>query len=312
MADIILHHYPASPFAEKIRLILGYKKLAWRSVLIPAVMPKPDLTSLTGGYRRTPVLQIGADIYCDTAIICDVLERLAPEPSLFPAKTLGLNQCLAQWADTDLFWAVVTYAFQPAGQQAIFSQMSQEQAVAFAEDRAKMRGNAPAMSLAEAKASLHSYLLRLEQILADEQPYLLGDEPCLADFSCYHPIWFIQNIPTINGVLQQFPQILDWLARMQAIGHHHFEKMKSAEALQVAYDAQPSVTNGKDCALLGIKIGDQVRINASDYGSDVVEGELVDVSLNHLAVRRSDERVGEVVVYFPRIGFCIKKTKNNQ
>ena len=65
--QIILHHYPMSPFAEKVRLIFGFKGLSWASVHIPNVMPKPDLIALTGGYRKTPVLQIGADIYCDTA-----------------------------------------------------------------------------------------------------------------------------------------------------------------------------------------------------------------------------------------------------
>ena len=84
MADLILHHYPNSPFAEKIRLILGYKKLAWKSVIIPSISPKPDVVALTGGYRKTPILQIGADIYCDTALIGDVLEHLQPEPSLYP------------------------------------------------------------------------------------------------------------------------------------------------------------------------------------------------------------------------------------
>jgi glutathione S-transferase len=63
MSGLILHHYPTSPFAEKVRLIMGYKKLSWQGVTIPMVMPKPDLMPLTGGYRRTPVLQIGADIY---------------------------------------------------------------------------------------------------------------------------------------------------------------------------------------------------------------------------------------------------------
>ena len=71
---MILHHYPTSPFAEKIRLIFGHKRIDWQEVIIPMVMPKPDLMPLTGGYRKTPVLQIGADVYCDTALICDVLE----------------------------------------------------------------------------------------------------------------------------------------------------------------------------------------------------------------------------------------------
>ena len=50
MSELILHHYDLSPYAEKIRLIMGYKGLAWKSVQIPMVMPKPDLTCLTGGY----------------------------------------------------------------------------------------------------------------------------------------------------------------------------------------------------------------------------------------------------------------------
>jgi glutathione S-transferase-like protein len=64
MADLILHHYDEAPFAEKVRLVFGIKNLSWRSVIQPAAMPKPDLMPLTGGCRRTPVLQIGADIYC--------------------------------------------------------------------------------------------------------------------------------------------------------------------------------------------------------------------------------------------------------
>ena len=62
MTDIILHHYEISPYSEKVRLGLGLKGLAWGSVEIPVIMPKPDLTALTGGYRKTPVLQIGTDI----------------------------------------------------------------------------------------------------------------------------------------------------------------------------------------------------------------------------------------------------------
>ena len=47
--EIIFHHYPASPFSEKVRVAFGIKQLAWRSVEIPNMMPKPDLIPLTGG-----------------------------------------------------------------------------------------------------------------------------------------------------------------------------------------------------------------------------------------------------------------------
>ena len=87
VADLILHHYDFSNYAEKVRLALGYKGLGWRSVIIPPIAPKPELMPLTGGYRRTPVLQIGADIFCDTRQILRELERRQPEPTLYPAAT---------------------------------------------------------------------------------------------------------------------------------------------------------------------------------------------------------------------------------
>ena len=92
MSELILHHYPMSPFAEKVRLMLGYKQLPWRSVIIPPVMPKPDVVALTGGYRKTPILQIGADVYCDTRCIARELERRHPSPPLLELATRGLVQ----------------------------------------------------------------------------------------------------------------------------------------------------------------------------------------------------------------------------
>src|SRR3984957_5260601 len=115
MKQLILHHYPMSPFAEKIRLILGFKGVPWSSVHIPNMMPKPDLTALTGGYRKTPVMQIGADIYCDTSLIAEVIEAISPQPMLFASGIAGASRILAQWADSTLFWTTVAFTMQPAG-----------------------------------------------------------------------------------------------------------------------------------------------------------------------------------------------------
>ncbi len=92
MSELILHHYPTSLFAEKARLMLGFKGLTWRSVTIPSIMPKPDLTALTGGYRRTPVLQAGADIYCDTALMARRLEQEKGFASVLSARS-GVFGC---------------------------------------------------------------------------------------------------------------------------------------------------------------------------------------------------------------------------
>ena len=100
MADIILHHYATSPFSELLRVALGHKGLAWKSVIIPSIAPKPDLTPLTGGYRKTPVLQIGADIYCDTAIAIEAIEAIKPEPTFYPAPLGRAGAFIAMWASS--------------------------------------------------------------------------------------------------------------------------------------------------------------------------------------------------------------------
>src|SRR5690242_1615216 len=112
--EIIFHHYPTSPFSEKVRLAFGIKKLSWRSVEIPNMMPKPDLLPLTGGYRKTPVMQIGADIFCDTQIILRELERRFPEPSLFPHGK-GLPYGLGFWSDRAFFMPTVGVVFGEIG-----------------------------------------------------------------------------------------------------------------------------------------------------------------------------------------------------
>lgn len=307
MTDIIFHHYPNSPFSEKIRLIFGYKKLAWKSVLIPAVMPKPNLTALTGGYRRTPVLQIGADIYCDTSLIADVLQRMAPSPSLYPAYTEGLSRTLAQWADSTLFWTVVAYVFQPAAIPYLLGPVTPEQVKAFGADRAAFRGNLPRMSVAEAAGSVAEYLRRLDDMLTGDKPYLLGVQPCIADFSVYHCIWFLQLAQPLAAILDRTPNVKEWSTRMATIGHHQFEKMRAEQALEIARDSAAAGIDTPFVDVHGVALGDRVAIMPTDTGLDPVEGELVMAGDNELAVRRDDPMAGSVTVHFPRVGFQLKK-----
>ena len=307
MSDLILHHYPNSPFSEKVRLIFGFKQLAWRSVIIPTIMPKPDVVALTGGYRRTPVLQIGADIYCDTALICDVLEKLAPNPSLYPAAQDGLSRTLAQWADTTLFWTAIGYAFQPVGIESMFANLLPEQVKAFGVDRAAMRGNAARMAPAEATAALHVYLDRLENMLASGNPYLLGTQPTIFDFSTYHAIWYVRRVQSLAAILGRAPKLLVWTDRMAAIGHHQFEKITSDDAIDVARNNTPVVADPAFLDVEGIGRGERVCVTPTDYALDPVEGELVMASRDELAVARVDPRAGNVVVHFPRIGFQLRK-----
>ena len=311
MSDLILHHYPSSPFAEKIRLVLGYKNLAWKSVVIPQIMPKPDVQALTGGYRKTPVLQIGADIYCDTSLICDVLEHLAPTPSLYPEPGKGLARTLAQWADSTLFWAAMAYNLGPKGAADMFGNTPPEVAKAFSDDRRAMSGSMTRLRPADAAAAYKSYLRRLSDML-DDQPFLLGAVPTVADFACYHPLWFTRTrTPSVAGILDLTPAVVDWMARMAAIGHGTMEKFNAADALAVAAASTPHtlLTDSTFQDEHGIPLGSLVTVAAESFGPEATEGELVAATRTHYTLRRTDERAGTVHVHFPRIGYVLKKAE---
>ena len=307
MPDLILHHYPISPFAEKVRLVLGYKKLDWKSVIIPMISPKPDMVALTGGYRKTPVLQIGADIYCDTALICDVLEHFQPEPSIYPEPSKGMGRTLAHWADNTLFWTSMAYNMQPKGIAELFADTSPEAAKAFGEDRKAMRLGAPRSRPEDAAAAYKSYLRRISDML-DDWNFLLGDVPCIADFAMYHPLWFTRTrTSVVAGVLDTTPSVLDWMDRMAAIGHGQFEEITAADAIAVAAAATPALL--RDDIFQddhGIALGSRVVVCADNFGLEPTEGELMAATRMHFTLRRNDARAGRVHVHFPRIGYQLK------
>ena len=308
MSDLILHHYPTSPFSEKIRLVLGYKNLAWKSVIIPAIMPKPDVLALTGGYRKTPFLQIGSDVYCDSALICDVLEHIQPTPTLFPDSHKGIARVLAQWADTTLFWAAMAYNLQPKGAASMFEGAPVEAAKAFGADRAAMSTGMTRLRPADATAAYKSYLRRIANML-DGQNFLMGSASCVADFAVYHPLWFSRKrVPIMAGILDATPAVLHWMDRMEALGHGQMEKYTATESIAACVDSTRADTPFDQIFQdeHGIPLGSRVTIAAENFGQEPTEGELVAATRTRYTLRREDARAGTVHVHFPRIGYVLR------
>ena len=305
MSGIVLHHYAGSPFSEKVRLVFGMKGIRWRSVDVPTILPKPDVVALTGGYRRTPFMQIGADVYCDSALMCRVVDRLVPEPPLYPAATRGLDDIVAQWADTALFWTAVPFTMQPAGIGHILPGVPVEILRAFAADRAAMN---PAMRRApvhDYAAMLHVYATRLETMLGDDRPFLLGALPSIADFSAAQSVWFVRRAPPIAEHLAAFPRLGRWYERVAAFGHGTHERMSSEAAIDLARAthtfAACAVADGS-----AIEAGTPVRVVPADYAHDDVAGTLVGLDAEETVIERIDGRAGTVHVHFPRVGYHVK------
>jgi glutathione S-transferase len=301
MTGLILHHFDASPFAEKVRLMLGLKRLTWHSVEIPMVMPKPDLTALTGGYRKTPVLQIGADVYCDTRLIAVTLETLYPLPSLFPQGERGLALALSAWSDRSFF--------EPgAGLSMGLNKLGLPRAVI---DDRKAFFNFMDFDALEENIPHLTTQFRAQAELVNQQlegrRFLLGDSPGLADINAYFPVWMARaNVPTAAAMLAPYERLLAWEERMRSVGHGVRIATNADAAHAAARCAVPRPGSGVDASdALGLEAGDQVAVAPDDYGKDPVAGELITLSVQEVAIRRTHPRVGTVVVHFPRIGYRI-------
>jgi glutathione S-transferase len=299
---IILHHFDQSPFSEKIRIIFGFKQLAWRSVRISRIMPRPKLMPLTGGYRRTPTMQIGADIYCDTQIIMRELETRFPTPTLFPAGHAGVPWALGMWTDRPFFQSAVSLVFGTLGDK-----VPQD----FIDDRGRLRGakfdvEAMKAAIAQMRDQVRAHIGWIEAQLGDGRLWLLG-EFSLADVSACMNIWYIRaSLSNADEMLARFPHTLAWERRIQAIGHGSRTEMTSEEALNIATQASPQTPTLSDPDdPNGRQPGDRVAVVPDDYGKVEVHGQIVSLSAQHIAIRRHDDRAGDIVVHFPRAGFAV-------
>jgi glutathione S-transferase len=305
VADLILHHYLNSPFSEKVRLILGFKNLTWRSVLVPPIMPKPDVIALTGGYRKTPVMQIGADIYCDTALIARKLEELAPSPALFPRDRAASVQATAHWIDSYLFQAAVSLIFQPENFEQLFPVAAQREA--FLKDRQEMGKSSRVRRLRidEARAAMTAWLRDFDAQLAASK-YLAGSAPTIADFSTYHLLWFLRRTANTARILEPYAGVVEWMARLKSIGHGKYEELAGGDAVEIARKSRPAEAV-RSSDLAGIAVGEAIDVMPADYGCDPVGGTLEFSTPDEVAIRRTDARAGTVVVHFPRVQYEIRK-----
>jgi len=308
MPDIILHHYPLSPFSEKVRLALGLKSLSYRSVTVPVWMPKPNLLPLTGGYRRAPVMQVGADIYCDTLLILRAIERMHPEPSLYPGNSAGLASAISWWAEKFTFMPAVCLVTSLIGEH-FPTALIEERKPFFGVDLSKA-ATLPDQPLNRQR--LHAHLNWLAQMLQDGRRFLLGDATSAADLAAYHPIWFVlKNAGAAGDAMLPMAPLRDWYGRVGAIGHGTPVEMSGSDALAAAKASEPAAPGFASPAddPSGCRLGDAVTVTPDDSGRDPVPGELVARGPDEVVIRRVDPLVGTIQVHFPRAGFELVPAK---
>ena len=167
-----------------------------------------------------------------------------------------------------------------------------------------------AAGLPQHRDQFRAHVALIEDQLAgagSARPWLLGDFS-LADINAYMNVWYVRsNLESADALLAEFPRVRDWENRVRAIGHGARTELSPQEALDIAANAKPAAAPaGDERDPSGRKIGDKVSVAADDYGKTEIEGEIVSLSQQHIAIRRQDARVGEVVVHFPRTGYVVR------
>ncbi len=305
MADLILHHYPPSPVSEKIRKAMGVKGLSWRSCAQNRLPDRPELFAMTGGYRRIPVLQIGADLFCDTQAIFRALEQRAPTPSLFPGAAAGLSFGLSRWTDAEFFVSAMKTAFAPVCDQLPAELVADRQRLYLGPDGDLQREKA---DLPHTLSQLRAQFGWIEDRLAGGDPHLAGAAPSMADLLVWFLYWFVsERWSEQAGFFAEFPHLLAWAERMRALGHGSYDEITPADALAAAKAAEPAAVEAGDPRdPQGLEPGRRVSVGPlTDSAEQPVEGILRAVSRDGVTLLRHDPLCGDVSVRFPRVGYRI-------
>ena len=302
MSDIILHHYGLSPFSEKIRLALGYKGLDWRSVVVEAVPPRPLLDTLTGGYRRVPVLQVGADIYCDTEVIFRALERIRSEPTLYPTGE-GMSKALSLWWDRSTWKPAIGILVDYIGEHLPEEFLKDRKDHYLGYDISK-DGMAP--MLPAYVQQMTAFADWLASMLRENGDYLTGDRLSAADLTCHHSLWLLRancGAEAIDAGLKLAPEVVAWMDRIGAIGHGTKTDMTPEGALAVSQAAMPADPGLGDNDPSGIAPGTKVSVTPDDNARVPVTGTLVGADAQEIVIAIESPKAGRLHVHFPRAGF---------
>jgi hypothetical protein len=206
-----------------------------------------------------------------------------------------------------LFFGAVATVFQPEGLKAMIARLGPEQMQQFSRDRQELftGGSAKRPSPEMYKTHFLPAANAMNAQLAGRD-FLLGDAPTLADFVCWHPIWFVRDNAGVAALLEPLRNLMAWEQRMRALGYGYPTEISADAALEAAranegwldFDGPLQEPNG-------LKVGERVVLRASDYGCEPVEGLLLHASAYELVLQRHDPRAGELRVHAPRAGFSL-------
>ncbi|KAI9759338.1 MAG: hypothetical protein M4579_002396 [Chaenotheca gracillima] len=318
--DIILYTYPFSPFGRRVVWYLTLRGLPYTQCLQPHVLPREDVNALGISYRRIPLCAIGGDVYLDSRLIIDTLEKKFPDGALGSRKAdeIAVEQLLQRWVVDGGVFARAAQLLPPRG-EAMTPQ--------FKKDREQFMGRSwktedLERGRPEAFIEMQQAFELLETtLLADGRDWVLKTpKPSLADIEV---VWVFSWLADMKKTLaphiteQMFPKVFAYVARFNAAlssaksSAGKPPSIKGGEALRRIVAAENTTTDmGIDeNDPFELKLGQNIEVWPIDSGfSHHDQGRLVGLSRNEV-VFETQTKIGEktVKVHAPRHNFRIKK-----
>ncbi len=300
---LILHQYDTSPFSQKAQKMMGLKELSWQSVEMPMIAPKPDIEALTGGYRGTPVLQIGRDVFIDNWMIARALDEFDASGPAINAQGGLREAALYAWGER---------LFTPLLHAALAAYQSEWDAD-FLADRKRVFPDVDFDTLdvsdPDRRSQVRAYLGTVEAQLGLDQDFLGGAQADSCDIHVWGMVWMIHSaLPALMPIVETFPRLTDWYERVSALGTGDREDVKIDVAWQSLKDgpARP-LPDTPDQEPLASWVGEMVDIAAGSADRGSASGRLL--AVDHEQVVLGVEPIsGEAAqVWFPRFGYHLRQ-----
>ena len=267
------------------------------------IAPKPDVEALTGGYRGTPVLQIGRDVFIDNWMIARALDEFDSNGSAINAQGGLREAALYAWGER---------LFTPLLHAALAAYQSEWDAD-FLADRKQVFPDVDFDTLAaddlDRRSQVRSYLGTVESQLGLGQDFLGGAQPDGWDIHVWGMVWMIYSaLPALMPIVGTLPRLTDWYERMSALGTGDREDVEIDVAWQALKDG-PARSLPKTSAQepLAQWVGEAVDISAGSADRGSASGRLLAVDQEQVVLGVEPISGESAQVWFPRFGYHLKQ-----